>query len=306
MASMGSEKTQAAAPTMRSSAVISLDGPSWLLATDPKNVGREQKWWEGPTADAKPTKTPSIIQDVFPDYHGVAWYWRDFTPPANPHAGGRCLLRFWQVDYLADVWVNGVHVGRHEGSEDPFVFDVTDALKPGVANRLAIRVLNPTNEPIDGIRLGQTPRSNKSYPPTPGCDYNWGGIEGNVELIVAPAVRVEDLFVRPDPKTGKIRVQANVRNAGKESAKGHLALYRHARHERRNAATGRAGSRSAAGRHAGGNRADGQQPAALATQRSVPVSRVGPGPPSRRRPRSTSNRPVAAFAISASRTGRSG
>ncbi len=131
IASMGSEKTQAAAPTMRSSAVVSLDGPSWLLATDPKNVGREQKWWKGPTADAKPTKTPSIIQDVFPGYHGVAWYWRDFTPPANPHAGGRCLLRFWQVDYLADVWVNGVHVGRHEGSEDPFVFDVTDARQAG-------------------------------------------------------------------------------------------------------------------------------------------------------------------------------
>jgi hypothetical protein len=222
IALMGGEKTQAATPTMRSSAVISLDGPSWLLATDPKNVGREQHWWKGPTFDAKPTKTASIIQDVFPDYHGVAWYWRDFTPPANPHAGGRCLLRFWQVDYLADVWVNGVHVGCHEGSEDPFVFDVTDALKPGVANRVAIRVLNPTNEPIDGYRLVQTPRSNKSYPPTPGCGYNWGGIEGNVELIVAPAVRVEDLFVRPDPQTGTIHVQANVRNAGKKSANGHL------------------------------------------------------------------------------------
>ena len=40
------------------------------------------------------------------------------------------LLRFWQVDYLADVWVNGVHVGQHEGGEDPFVCDVTDASSP--------------------------------------------------------------------------------------------------------------------------------------------------------------------------------
>jgi hypothetical protein len=224
IAGVGGEKTQAAAPTTRSSAVISLDGPSWLLATDPKNIGREQEWWKGPPAGARPTKTPSIIQDVFPDYHGVAWYWRDFTPPVNPHAGGRCLLRFWQVDYLADVWLNGVHVGRHEGSEDPFLFDVTDALKPGVANRVAVRVLNPTNEPIDGFRLVQTPRSNKSYPATPGCGYNWGGIEGNVEWIVSPAARVADLFVRPDPETGKIRVQATVHNAGKQSAKGRVVF----------------------------------------------------------------------------------
>ena len=46
-----------------------------------------------------------------------------------PKAG--YLLRFWQVDYLANVWVNGVHVGQHEGREDPFVLDVTEAVRPG-------------------------------------------------------------------------------------------------------------------------------------------------------------------------------
>ncbi len=54
----------------------------------------------------------------------------------------------------------------------------------------------------------------------------------NVELIVAPAVRVEDLFVRPDPQTGIIRVQANLRNAGNQSAKSQLLFTRYARHER--------------------------------------------------------------------------
>ena len=33
------------------SMVISLNG-QWLLATDPQNVGREQEWWKGPTAEA--------------------------------------------------------------------------------------------------------------------------------------------------------------------------------------------------------------------------------------------------------------
>jgi hypothetical protein len=214
--------TSTAAPAPISSSVVSLDGPGWRIATDPKNIGRDQHWWEAPTAGAKPTQTPSIIQDAFPGYHGVAWYWRDFTAPANPHAQGRYVLRFWQVDYMADVWVNGVHVGQHEGGEDPFTFDVTDVLRPGAANRVAIRVLNPTHEPIDGIRLTQTPRRNKAYPPTPGCDYNYGGITDAVELLVAPMIRVEDLFVRPDPKTGRIRIEAHLRNAGRQSVKGNV------------------------------------------------------------------------------------
>ena len=46
-----------------------------------------------------------IIQDAFPGYHGVAWYWKEFEAPAVPEPGGRMLLRFWQVDYKADVWL---------------------------------------------------------------------------------------------------------------------------------------------------------------------------------------------------------
>ena len=204
--------------------VIPLDGPGWHLATDPNNVGLAQKWGEKPSGEARQVKCPSIIQDAFPGYHGVAWYWREFLPPANPHAAGRYLLRFWQVDYLADVWVNGVHVGRHEGGEDPFVLDSSDAVKPGVANLLVVRVLNPTGAAIDGISLAQTPRRNKTSPPTAGSDYNYGGITDAVELLLTPAVRIENLFVRPDPKSGRIRVQANLRNAGKSAATGKLCF----------------------------------------------------------------------------------
>jgi len=52
-------------------------------------------------------ESPGIFQEVFPVYHGVVWYWREFTPPAHPYAQGRYLLRFGAVDYLGDVWVTG-------------------------------------------------------------------------------------------------------------------------------------------------------------------------------------------------------
>ncbi|MBN2292761.1 MAG: hypothetical protein JXM70_10070 [Pirellulales bacterium] len=208
-----------------SSQIIPLDGEGWLLSVDPKNVGQKEGWFNAPRPDAKPTKVPWIIQDVFPGYHGVAWYWRNFAVGKNPHAGGRVLLRFWAVDYKADVWLNGQRVGGHEGGETPFVIDVTDAVKTGGAkNTLAVRVLNPTDQLIDGIKLDQTPHRNKTNNYFAGASWNHGGIVDSVEVMIVPALRVEDLFVRPDPKTGKIRVQANVRNAGKSTIEAEVSV----------------------------------------------------------------------------------
>lgn len=215
----GALGADASSPASQSSMVVSLDGDgAWWLAPDPANAGREARWWEGPRPEARPTKVPWIIQATFVGYHGVAWFWREFTPPPNPHRDGRYLLRFWAVDYLGDVWVNDVHVGTHEGGEDPFVLDVTAAVKPGQVNRLAVRVLNPTNQPIDGIVLAETARRNKTAPYSPGSDFNYGGITDSVELFVVPPVRVEDLFIRPDAKTGVARLEVNLRNAGPTAA----------------------------------------------------------------------------------------
>lgn len=193
--------------------IQSLNGEAWMLAPDPQNIGKEQNWFNAPVSEAKKTKVPWIIQDAFPGYHGVAWYWHDFTVPVNPHPRGRTLLRFWQVDYKADVWLNGRQVGTHEGGESPFTLDITGAVKPGEVNRLAVRVLNPTHQPIDGIVLNETAHRNKVLPYGPGSAWDQGGILDDVELLVAPAVRVTDVFVRPDWQTGDIRVQIGVDNA---------------------------------------------------------------------------------------------
>ncbi len=199
-------------PAVANTKVISLDGNGWRIATDPKNEGREAKWFAAPREEAKPTKVPWIIQDAFPGYHGVAWYWREFVAPTNPHVGGRTLLRFWAVDYLAEVWLNGQRIGGHEGGESPFVLDVTNAIHAGEKNLLAVRVLNPTHEPIDGIVLNETPHRNKALPYRAGSAWDQGGIMDSVELLVTPPVRVADLFVRPDWKTGVVHIQATIRN----------------------------------------------------------------------------------------------
>jgi hypothetical protein len=198
--------------------VVALDGGQWLLAADPQNVGQNEAWFGTTRPDARPTRVPWIIQDVFSGYQGVAWYWREFVAPPNAHAGGRYLLKFYAVDYAADVWLNGTSIGRHEGGETPFVLDATEAVKPNAPNLLAVRVLTPTQTPIDGLTLDTVPHGVKKYPLQPGGVYNVGGIVDSVELILAPAVRIDNLFVRPDAKSGAIRVDAAVRNASAESA----------------------------------------------------------------------------------------
>jgi hypothetical protein len=212
---------EAAGQSLKPTSVRSLDG-QWMLATDPENVGRNNEWWKGPTPGAKETKVPWIIQDAFPAYHGVAWYWREFEAPSNPHKGGRTLLRFWQVDYKADVWLNDQLAGTHEGPEDPFLFDVTDVIRPGTTNRLAVRVLNPTHQPIDGITLDHVPHRNKVIDYKAGHSYNHGGIMDSVELVIAPAVRVNDVFVRADPDSGAVRIQTAIHNATARSVRADL------------------------------------------------------------------------------------
>ncbi len=203
---------QNATPTVDSSSVISLDG-EWLLSTDPDNQGVQQEWFNGPQAGAVKSQVPWVIEDVFTGYHGVVWYWRDFMVPANPVPDGRYLLRFWNVDYLAEVWVNGKSVGGHEGAAGLFTLDVTSAVKPKESNCVAVRVLNPKDEPIDGIALKETPHRNKTCAFTFGCDYNHGGIVDSVELLIVPAVHLTDLFVQPNVETGTIKIQAGIENS---------------------------------------------------------------------------------------------
>ena len=204
------------------SPLLTLDGGGWRIAIDPNDEGRTGNWFAAPRDEAKPTSVPWIIQDAFPGYHGVAWYWRQFEAPVNPHADGRYLLRFWAVDYLAEVWLNGTRVGGHEGGETPFELDVTDAVRGGAANLLAVRVLNPTHERIDGIVLNETPKQARVIPYSAGAAYNHGGITGSVELRAVPAVRVDDLFASADPRTGTITIRADVRNAARASVSGRM------------------------------------------------------------------------------------
>jgi len=70
---------------------------------------------------------------------GTGLYRRTFQVPAN-WTGERIFLRFEGVLYGFDAWINGTKVGTWASAYNPVSFDITDALKPGADNLLAIKV----------------------------------------------------------------------------------------------------------------------------------------------------------------------
>ena len=74
----------------------------------------------------------------FPD-NSVGWYRRTFDLPAQD-SDKRLWLNFDGVFRDATVWVNGWLMGRHEGGYYPFGYDITDFVRFGGPNTIAVRV----------------------------------------------------------------------------------------------------------------------------------------------------------------------
>ena len=99
---------------------------------------------------------------------GVGWYRLDFTAPTF-EAGKRAILIFDGAMSQARVYVNGHEVGFWPYGYNAFHFDITDHIKVGEENVLAVRLENQTD-------------SSRWYP--------GAGIYRNVHLIVVEDVHI--------------------------------------------------------------------------------------------------------------------
>lgn len=83
--------------------------------------------------------------------------------------GKRLFLRFEGANSVADVFINGKHVGEHRGGYSAFVFEITDRVRYGADNQLWVRVNN--GEQLDVMPLVG--------------DFNfYGGLYRDVHLVV--------------------------------------------------------------------------------------------------------------------------
>lgn len=171
---------------------ISLNG-KWQSIPDPTGIGNWREIWKERKAEKKTDFVEYSFEggpllNVPGDFNtqlaeltyleGTVWYKQTFTHAKDAH---RLFLHFGAVNYKADVYLNGVHLGKHEGGFTPFQFEITDKVQEG-ENTLIVRVNNARSS--DGI---------------PGTGYDWfnyGGITRDVTLVSTHGTFVEDYFIQ--------------------------------------------------------------------------------------------------------------
>ncbi|HBT85769.1 MAG: glycoside hydrolase family 2 TIM barrel-domain containing protein [Fermentimonas sp.] len=127
------------------------------------------------------------------------WYQREFTIPSK-WRNNKILLHFGAVDWRADVWVNDVKVGRHQGGYTPFSFDITPALVNST-NTIKVKVWDPTDQ-------GFQPRGKQVNRPE-GIWYTpVTGIWQTVWLEPVPETFIKDLRITPNIDNNTLLVEA--------------------------------------------------------------------------------------------------
>ena len=140
---------------------ILLSGNAWRLAGYP--VGEGEKRGIQRRADAaaaaiavtvpNDVQLTPFVKDPLgqaADLAGVNgkewWYTTRFRSPSVDRSR-QVRLVFAGVDYFADVWLNGVKLGTHEGAYTRFEYDISDRLSRNGSNYLAVRVMAPWKVP---------------------------------------------------------------------------------------------------------------------------------------------------------------
>ncbi|HEU0316995.1 MAG TPA: glycoside hydrolase family 2 TIM barrel-domain containing protein [Solirubrobacteraceae bacterium] len=155
-----------------------LEGPTnrialragWVLARDPTNRGLSHGWAQGRFAGGAVSvphvanATPITGAAGIKNYAGsIAWYRTTFTTPAS----GGYSVRFESVNFRADVWLDGKHLGSaHLGTYLPFEYHFNAG--PG-SHLLVVRAdyRDPNAQSLAGYH--------RTW-------FNFGGINGEVTV----------------------------------------------------------------------------------------------------------------------------
>lgn len=153
-------------------------------------------------------------------YHCGWWYRKQFTAPA---AGkdGHYWLHFGGINYRANIWVNGQQIAdtsQIAGAYRIYDLDVTRAIKPGMANAVAVEVFAPTEHDL-GINWVDW------NPAPPDKDMGlWGDVELSTTGPVAlSAPMVVTHFNDETLGSAELTVHAEVRNASDRKVHGVVA-----------------------------------------------------------------------------------
>jgi hypothetical protein len=133
------------------------------------------------------------------------WYRRTFQVPEGWRKK-RVMLNFGAVDWEASVYVNGTQVGTHKGGYDPFSFDITDQLKPGVVQEIIVGVYDPTD-------AGEQPRGKQVRSPEGIWYTSTTGIWQTVWLEPLAFMHIADILITPEVEKSSVSITVQASGA---------------------------------------------------------------------------------------------
>lgn len=175
--------------------LVSMDG-MWKFQLDEREEGNSLEWTDGlPNPDMIPV--PASFQDFYTEkeireYTGDFWYEKDILVPGE-WEGKKVFIRFGCATHRAQVYLNGVNVGEHEGGFLPFSVDVTKVVQYNRVNKVTVKVNNELTE--TNIPCGKTiTLSNGKKMSKPYFDFfNYSGLQRSVFLMAVPKEHVFDI-----------------------------------------------------------------------------------------------------------------
>lgn len=207
-------------PPKSMSQTIGLNGV-WRFQIDPNHIGEQQGWFASGFDDE------DWLQVIVPhtwntmpnymDYDGLAWYRLAFPTDAELE-GAHLQLQFDAVFYRARVWLNDVELGEHLGGYTPFSFDVSEIVRAGEENVLAVEVDNRRAPD----RIPATLSRNWSFD-----WWNYGGIVRDVRVLATSPVYIENQFIVAEPDlvdSAAIQVRTQIANTWNSAAEVRLSV----------------------------------------------------------------------------------
>jgi beta-galactosidase/beta-glucuronidase len=181
-------------PNMVRAEWLNLNG-EWEFEIDNGNSGKERKYFERERLNSKiivPFAPESELSGLkYIDFMKSVWYKRTFNIPQN-WSDGKVLIHFGAVDYLSEVWINGISAGIHKGGYTPFEFDITSLLKAG-ENTVVVNDYDDVLSPLQPSGK----QCNAYY--NMGCLYTRStGIWQTVWLEYVPDLYIKSVKLTPD------------------------------------------------------------------------------------------------------------
>lgn len=213
--------------------IVDLNG-EWELLWDTEDTGIQNRWYATYPSGGEKIQVPHIWERVFEKKlfaTDTAFYFKHFRIE-DKNAAKKVFLNFSRVSIHATVWLNGKFIGTHFGETTSFVFDITKAVKLEEDNILCVRVasMGASNSRIDFGRESKEDAGDRYIHPyeapigLPWQQYPFGGIFGDVSLIMGNVAYVSGMQLEPDMDQERVAVEATFNNPRGYQAKLHIFM----------------------------------------------------------------------------------